>query len=40
MLSFDNVTIRIAGREIISGASASLPGGRRIGLIGRNGAGK
>jgi ATP-binding cassette subfamily F protein 3 len=40
MLSFDNVTVRIAGREIISGASASVPGGRRIGLVGRNGAGK
>jgi ATP-binding cassette subfamily F protein 3 len=40
MLSIDNVTIRIAGREIISGATASLPVGRRIGLVGRNGAGK
>jgi ATP-binding cassette subfamily F protein 3 len=40
MLSIDNVTIRIAGREIISGATANLPMGRRIGLVGRNGAGK
>jgi ATP-binding cassette subfamily F protein 3 len=40
MLSFDNVTIRIAGREIIGGATANLPAGRRIGLVGRNGAGK
>jgi ATP-binding cassette, subfamily F, member 3 len=40
MLSFDNVTIRIAGREIISGATANVPAGRRIGLVGRNGAGK
>src|SRR5258708_11154426 len=40
MLSFDNVTVRIAGREIISGATANLPAGRRIGLVGRNGAGK
>jgi len=40
MLAIDNLTIRIAGREILSGASANLPGGRRIGLVGRNGAGK
>ena len=40
MLSFDNLTIRIAGREIIGGATANLPAGRRIGLVGRNGAGK
>src|SRR6185436_4320270 len=40
MLSFDNLTIRIAGREIIAGATANLPAGRRIGLVGRNGAGK
>src|SRR3954470_6228676 len=40
MLSFDNVTVRIAGREIIGGATANLPPGRRIGLVGRNGAGK
>jgi ATP-binding cassette, subfamily F, member 3 len=40
MLSFDDLTIRIAGREIIAGATANLPAGRRIGLVGRNGAGK
>jgi ATP-binding cassette subfamily F protein 3 len=40
MLSIDNVTYRIAGREILSGANAHLPAGRRIGLVGRNGAGK
>jgi len=40
MLSFDNLTIRIAGREIIGGATANLPAGRRVGLVGRNGAGK
>jgi ATP-binding cassette, subfamily F, member 3 len=40
MLSFDNLTVRIAGREIIGGATANLPAGRRIGLVGRNGAGK
>ena len=40
MLAIVNVTYRIAGREIITGASAQLPAGRRIGLVGRNGTGK
>ncbi len=40
MLRIDNVTVRIAGREILAGASANLPAGRRFGLVGRNGAGK
>jgi len=40
MLSIENVTYRIAGRQILADASARLPAGRRIGLVGRNGAGK
>jgi len=40
MLSIDNVTVRIAGREILGGATANLPAGRRVALVGRNGAGK
>jgi ATP-binding cassette subfamily F protein 3 len=40
MLSFDNITVRIAGRTIIGGATANVPPGRRVGLVGRNGAGK
>ena len=40
MLSFENITVRIAGREILSGATANIPAGRRVGLVGRNGAGK
>ncbi|HEX3943541.1 MAG TPA: ABC-F family ATP-binding cassette domain-containing protein [Rhizomicrobium sp.] len=40
MLVIDNVTVRIAGREILKKASGSLPAGRRVGLVGRNGAGK
>jgi ATP-binding cassette subfamily F protein 3 len=40
MLSIDNVIVRIAGREILGGATANLPAGRRIALVGRNGAGK
>ncbi len=40
MLVIDNITYRIAGREILKNASAQLPTGRRVGLVGRNGAGK
>ncbi|MGD0190116.1 MAG: ABC-F family ATP-binding cassette domain-containing protein [Rhizomicrobium sp.] len=40
MLSIENLTYRIAGREILVDASARLPAGRRIGLVGRNGTGK
>src|ERR1043166_1941870 len=40
MLVIDDITVRIAGREILKGASAPLPAGRRIGLVGRNGSGK
>src|ERR1700722_8207427 len=40
MLAIDNIVVRIAGREILSGATANLPAGRRIGLVDRNGAGK
>src|SRR5260221_6715740 len=40
MLSIDNLTVRIAGREILPASTANLPAGRRIGLVGRYGAGK
>src|SRR5580698_9707201 len=40
VLTIDDLTYRIAGREILAGASARLPAGRRIALVGRNGAGK
>ncbi|HEV7960438.1 MAG TPA: ABC-F family ATP-binding cassette domain-containing protein [Rhizomicrobium sp.] len=40
MLAIDNLVVRIAGRDIISGGTANLPAGRRTGLVGRNGAGK
>src|SRR3954462_6338588 len=40
MLVIDNITVRIAGREILKAATANLPAGRRVGLVGRNGAGK
>jgi ATP-binding cassette, subfamily F, member 3 len=40
MLVIDNLTVRIAGRALIEGASAQIPAGARVGLVGRNGAGK
>ena len=40
MLTINGITVRLGGRTILDGASASLPPGSRVGLIGRNGAGK
>jgi ABC-type microcin C transport system duplicated ATPase subunit YejF len=40
MLTINDITVRLGGRTIIDRASASLPTGARVGLIGRNGAGK
>jgi ATP-binding cassette subfamily F protein 3 len=40
MLTINGITVRLGGRAILDGASASLPPGSRVGLIGRNGAGK
>ena len=40
MLILDTVTVRIAGRTILDGASAAISDGHKVGLIGRNGAGK
>ncbi len=40
MLGIENITYRIAGRELLTGASASVPAGRRVGVVGRNGTGK
>ena len=40
MLSLNAITVRLGGRTIIDAASASLPPGSTVGLIGRNGAGK
>ena len=40
MLNLNNITVRLGGRVILDGASAALPPGSRVGLIGRNGAGK
>ena len=40
MLSLNDITIRMGGRAIINGASATLPARGCVGLVGRNGAGK
>ncbi|MBN42043.1 MAG: glycosyl transferase family 1 [Alphaproteobacteria bacterium] len=40
MLNLNNITARLGGETILSGATAMLPTGSRVGLIGRNGAGK
>ncbi|MFT8737311.1 MAG: ABC-F family ATP-binding cassette domain-containing protein [Zymomonas mobilis] len=40
MLSFSAITVRLGGQTILDQATASLPPGSHVGLIGRNGAGK
>ena len=40
MLQITDLTLRIAGRPLLEGASLTLPGGWKAGFVGRNGAGK
>ena len=40
MLNLNGITVRLGGRTILDRATAALPPGSRVGLIGRNGAGK
>lgn len=40
MLSIRNITVRVAGRILIEDATATIPPGHRVGLVGRNGTGK
>jgi len=40
LLQIKDVTIRIAGRTLLDGASLTIEPGTRVGLVGRNGAGK
>lgn len=40
MLHLNDVTLRVAGRPLLEGATLHLPAGQRMGLVGRNGTGK
>jgi ATP-binding cassette subfamily F protein 3 len=40
MLIIDDLVLNIAGKRLLDGASASIPAGARVGLVGRNGSGK
>ena len=40
MLSINDITYRIGGRILLEGASAIIPAGHKVGLVGRNGTGK
>jgi ATP-binding cassette subfamily F protein 3 len=40
MLVLTDITLRVAGRPLLEQASARLPTGARVGLVGRNGTGK
>src|ERR1700743_3537508 len=40
MLVIEDLSVRVAGRLLLEGASAHVPSGARVGLVGRNGSGK
>ena len=40
MLQITNLTYRIGGRALLENASASIPDGHKVGVVGRNGTGK
>ena len=40
MLRIDGLSFSIAGRPLIEGASAAIPAGHKVGIVGRNGTGK
>jgi len=40
LLAITNLTLRMGGRVLLSGADLSIAAGQRVGLVGRNGAGK
>lgn len=40
MLRIDSITFSIEGRPLFEGASATIPDGHKVGLVGRNGTGK
>ncbi|SHE91533.1 ATP-binding cassette, subfamily F, member 3 [Ruegeria intermedia] len=40
MLRIENITYAVEGRPLFEGASATIPDGHKVGLVGRNGTGK
>ncbi|MGR3759129.1 ABC-F family ATP-binding cassette domain-containing protein [Roseobacteraceae bacterium NS-SX3] len=40
MLRIQDITYSVEGRPLIEGASATIPSGHKVGLVGRNGTGK
>ncbi|MEM6620409.1 MAG: ABC-F family ATP-binding cassette domain-containing protein, partial [Pseudomonadota bacterium] len=40
MLAFHDITLMVAGRTLIEGASATVAAGHKVGVVGRNGTGK
>src|SRR6056297_2267846 len=40
MLRIDDITYSVAGRQLIEDASAQIPEGHKVGIVGRNGTGK
>jgi ATP-binding cassette subfamily F protein 3 len=40
MLHINDLTFRIEGKPILEGATAGIPAGHKVGLVGRNGTGK
>ncbi|WP_170389818.1 ABC-F family ATP-binding cassette domain-containing protein [Ruegeria arenilitoris] len=40
MLRIENITYSVEGRPLFEGASATIPEGHKVGLVGRNGTGK
>ncbi|MCA0870053.1 ABC-F family ATP-binding cassette domain-containing protein [Seohaeicola saemankumensis] len=40
MLRIENITYAVEGRPLFEGASATIPTGHKVGLVGRNGTGK
>ena len=40
MLRIEDITYAVEGRPLFEGASATIPDGHKVGLVGRNGTGK
>ena len=40
MIRIDDISYSIQGRQLLSGAGATIPTGHKVGIVGRNGTGK